>query len=539
MPTKDFIDIGDVLDFEYLRGEIITLNESNDTCTVKIGSAVFNALIFYHCEPDSVLRSNGAIQDGATGFVIGDQVVVMKKKVESPALADVKVIGHVSGCRHCVSDGDGYFVFYNDGDDLKIARCNFAESAVTVSATKYADELKLENWASPYPVISNPFTWNIKKFRHNVMRNGVRVESDLYYIHTSLYFWPNPYSGWTAFCASNPSHPLVTNNLNTEITHSAKLMTDLQTVNYNVNHAHTYQSDPAGNDNWKILTAGQSGDCEDFALTKAQALLDLGYPASALHIECSEISAPDEGTRTGHAWLVVQTTAGDYALDLNSDSVGFNAALTFGGKEFICRRRQIGSNWAFISSFAPVSGCENTPLGYNFNYIFDPLLNILYPLPQDSYVRPFSAPCKQNPSSYYLPYDKYYHMPSAPSINFSEDNDWIYYLTPYGAGTLPTQRIYKFRLNENELYQESVTDVPTVNYDGSHYYASIIGFIQRDGTILSAIPAAPPEANGFGITEIPYWWWCFSAEVISPDGYYDYQYQYYDWVSWPVPPIQE
>ena len=130
-------------------------------------------------------------------------------------------------------------------------------------------------------------------------------------------------------------------------------------------------------------------------------------------------------------------------------------------------------------------------------------------------------------------------MPSSPSINFSEDNDWIYYLTPYGAGTLPTQRIYKFRLNENELYQESVTDVPTVNYDGSHYYASEVGFIQRDGTILPAIPAAPPEPNGFGITEIPYWWWCFSAEVISPDGYYDYQYQYYDWFNWPSPPIQE
>ena len=65
MPTHDFVDIGDVLNFEYLRGEIITLNESNDTCTVKIGSAVFNAIIFYHCEPDSILRSNGAIQDGA------------------------------------------------------------------------------------------------------------------------------------------------------------------------------------------------------------------------------------------------------------------------------------------------------------------------------------------------------------------------------------------------------------------------------------------------------------------------------------------
>ena len=539
MPTHDFIDIGDVLNFELLQGEIKTIDTATDTCTVSVGGVVYSALIFYHCEHDSVLRSNGAIQDGSTGFVVGDQVFVMKKKVISPALSEVKVVGHVNGCRHCVSDGSGYYVFYQDGDDLKIAQCEFNESSVTVSDTKLAEPLSMSNWVCPYPVVLNPVSWNIKKFRHNVMRNGVRVESDLYYIHTSIYFWPAPYSGWTAFCTANPSHPLVTNNLNTEITYSAQLMTDLQTVNYNVNHAHSYVPDPLGNDNWKILGSGESGDCEDFALTKAQALLNMGYPASALHIECSEIAAPDEETRTGHAWLVVQTTTGDYALDLNSDSVGLNASLSFGGKEFICRRRQIGSNWAFISSFAPVSGCENTPLGYNFNYIFDPLLNIFYPLPQDSYVRPFTAPCTQNPSYYYLPYDKYYHMPSAPSINFSEDNNWIYYLTPYGAGTLPTQRIYKYRLNENELYQESVTDVPTVNYDGSHYYASEVGFIQRDGTILSTIPAAPPEANSFGITEIPYWWWCFAAEVISPDGCYDYQYQYYNWLGGFVPPVQE
>lgn len=351
------------------------------------------------------------------------------------------------------------------------------------------------------------------------MRNGVRAESDLYYIHTSLYYWPDPYSGWTNFVAANPAHPLVTNNLNSEITYSAQLMTDLQTVNYNVNHGHSYVSDPLGSDNWKILTAGQSGDCEDFALTKAQALLALGYPASALHIECSEIADPEEATRTGHAWLVVQTSTGDYALDLNSDTVALNSALSFGGKEFICRRRQIGSNWAFISSFSPTSGCENAPLGYNFNYIFDPLLNILYPLPQDSYLRPFAYPCQiiNDPEKSYHEWDD---NPAAPSINFSADNNYIYFAT---NGTL-----YTYRLDENVL-----TEVSHETYTGN-------GFVQRDGTLLDSNPAAPPYDNDAGITEIPYWWWwCVNAEVISPDGYYDYQYQYYNRFIWPTPPIQE
>jgi hypothetical protein len=48
MPTHDFIDIGDVLKWEYLRGTIVTLDSVNDTCTVSIGGVTYNAVIFYH-----------------------------------------------------------------------------------------------------------------------------------------------------------------------------------------------------------------------------------------------------------------------------------------------------------------------------------------------------------------------------------------------------------------------------------------------------------------------------------------------------------
>ena len=48
MPTIDFKNIGDVLNFELLRGTIVTLDSATDTCTVNVGGATLNALLFYH-----------------------------------------------------------------------------------------------------------------------------------------------------------------------------------------------------------------------------------------------------------------------------------------------------------------------------------------------------------------------------------------------------------------------------------------------------------------------------------------------------------
>jgi predicted transglutaminase-like cysteine proteinase len=75
--------------------------------------------------------------------------------------------------------------------------------------------------------------------------------------------------------------------------------------------------------------------CEDFALTKAKKLLDMGYPASALHIEVGTIPGGE-----GHAWLVVQTDQGDYALDNIFKPIMKNTLLPYSG-----RKRQTGSNW--------------------------------------------------------------------------------------------------------------------------------------------------------------------------------------------------
>jgi len=48
MPTLDFIDIGDVVNSEFLRGTITSINSTVDTCTVDVMGATMDALIFYH-----------------------------------------------------------------------------------------------------------------------------------------------------------------------------------------------------------------------------------------------------------------------------------------------------------------------------------------------------------------------------------------------------------------------------------------------------------------------------------------------------------
>jgi hypothetical protein len=48
MPTHDFKNIGEVLDFEVLQGTIVTVDSATDTCTVTVGGTTLTALIFYH-----------------------------------------------------------------------------------------------------------------------------------------------------------------------------------------------------------------------------------------------------------------------------------------------------------------------------------------------------------------------------------------------------------------------------------------------------------------------------------------------------------
>jgi len=91
-------------------------------------------------------------------------------------------------------------------------------------------------------------------------------------------------------------------------------------VNAQVNSEHEYETDQSGygvGEHWAIMEAGDRGDCEDFALTKMQELIDAGYDAKNLQMAWGQ-------TETGgdHAFLIIQTSnRGTLVLDNRYQSV--------------------------------------------------------------------------------------------------------------------------------------------------------------------------------------------------------------------------
>jgi len=64
------------------------------------------------------------------------------------------------------------------------------------------------------------------------------------------------------------------------------------------------------------LTGGAAGDCEDYALEKRQALIELGWPPEALRL-----AVADSNWTGPHTVLIAVTDSGDFVLDNLSDRV--------------------------------------------------------------------------------------------------------------------------------------------------------------------------------------------------------------------------
>jgi predicted transglutaminase-like cysteine proteinase len=449
--------------------------------------------------------------DGLNGevFLAGDRVVV---EFTNRDWTQPKVIGFESNPRDAHSTAPNYYVFYRAGGITKIADCSYGQNSLVVNQTKNYDKLYMTN-------TTQPLTFHCKRFRHNVMENGVTVARNLYFIATSLFINPNPYTGWVNFAAANPTFALVTNRANSQIPVTPQLLADMADVNLTVNHAYPHTQETGGDDVWKFPDSGGM-DCEDAALEKAKRLLALGYPASALHIECGNL----EYTGQGHAWLVVQTTGGDYALDMNYDAPQANAELKELGQNLILRQRQIGMKWAAISPYSWMCSSDNVGPPLTFWYILDPQLNIMHMI---------SATPMYYPFAYVRDSADPAHGLSGPSINFSADNNRIYVAA---NGT-----ITGYKLNNNSL------DVMSTSTYTSR------GYVGRNGTIVEPVDtfgnqdpwscSMVDEGGGVdNITVVEFGgkWHLSSigdnllgmfkclddAEVMSAEGYYEYKYTY-------------
>ena len=95
--------------------------------------------------------------------------------------------------------------------------------------------------------------------------------------------------------------------------YTQELYNTMYRINRDVNGNCQYVSDMQNygiEEYWKV--AGKKGDCEDEALKKLK-LLRLYVRKEDLNIAICKIGGQ------GHAVLVVDTTNGDYVLDINSD----------------------------------------------------------------------------------------------------------------------------------------------------------------------------------------------------------------------------
>ena len=83
---------------------------------------------------------------------------------------------------------------------------------------------------------------------------------------------------------------------------------EIVAVNRRVNAAIRPQPEPPGQDIWKV--GGASGDCEDYALAKRDALIAAGLGSANARLAVGVLPSGEY-----HAVLIVTTKRGDFMLD--------------------------------------------------------------------------------------------------------------------------------------------------------------------------------------------------------------------------------
>jgi len=110
------------------------------------------------------------------------------------------------------------------------------------------------------------------------------------------------------FCARNPDECTARGDAS-EVSLSPLADKQLRAVNALVNRSiRPVDERPDQGDVWQVNV--KAGDCEDFALTKRDHLIAMGWSTKALRIAVTKTPAGK-----GHAVLVVKTDRGDLVLD--------------------------------------------------------------------------------------------------------------------------------------------------------------------------------------------------------------------------------
>lgn len=114
------------------------------------------------------------------------------------------------------------------------------------------------------------------------------------------------------FCARNPDECTVRGDVS-EVPLSPLAEKQLGDINASVNRS-IRPTDERQGDVWQVNV--KAGDCEDFALTKRDHLIAMGWSSKALRIAVTKTPAGK-----GHAVLVVKTDHGDLVLDNRTNAI--------------------------------------------------------------------------------------------------------------------------------------------------------------------------------------------------------------------------
>lgn len=131
------------------------------------------------------------------------------------------------------------------------------------------------------------------------------MAEEQYVVHMHVVERTSPPAGHVAYCARNPQGCMRHGQGIVRLTPAD--WQELLDVNTQINRSIKPFAD-RGEDLWSVNA--KKGDCEDFALTKQQKLLSLGWPSDALLITTAYL--PDG---VYHAVLLVRTDKGDFVLD--------------------------------------------------------------------------------------------------------------------------------------------------------------------------------------------------------------------------------
>jgi predicted transglutaminase-like cysteine proteinase len=124
-------------------------------------------------------------------------------------------------------------------------------------------------------------------------------------------------SGFQSYCSAGHRNGCASAQP-TEARVNEPLLRKLAAFNGAMNRDIEYRSDA---DNYRVrdrwTAARTTGDCEDIALAKREALVAAGWPAGSLWLAMGDM--PGMGL---HAVLIIRTDAGDFVLDSLDDRVG-------------------------------------------------------------------------------------------------------------------------------------------------------------------------------------------------------------------------